>query len=108
MSRHARKIDDNQTEIVKALRSRGHLVQSLAAVGGGVPDLLVGAYRPTKIAISLETPGIFVLLEVKDGRKAPSARKLNALEIAWHKAYAGWPVFVVECAEDAIVAVEGL
>ena len=35
------KVDLNQTEIVQALRQAGATVQSLAAVGKGVPDLLV-------------------------------------------------------------------
>lgn len=106
MGRYARRTDDNQTEIVKALRARGHLVQSLAGCARGVPDLLVGAKRRLN-GIHNQQPH-FVVLEVKDGRKIPSARKLNDLETAWHEAYRGWPVFVVECAEDAIAAVEGL
>ncbi len=105
MSRYARRIDDNQTEIAKALRARGHLVQSLAGCARGVPDLLVG--RRAFAFPGMLAP-IFVLLEVKDGRKQPARRRLNALELAWHEAYKGWPVFVVECAEDAIAAVEGL
>ncbi len=101
--RRAAAVDSNQAEIVAALRKRGHLVQSLAAVGGGVPDLLVGVHDV------YAAPGWrhVVLLEVKDGRKVPSARRLTDAELAWHAAWKGWPVYVVECAEDAIVAVEG-
>ena len=40
--RQAAKVDDNQAAIVEALRSLGASVESLAAVGKGVPDLLVG------------------------------------------------------------------
>jgi hypothetical protein len=36
------KVDGNQTEIVKALRKAGCLVESIADVGNGVPDLIVG------------------------------------------------------------------
>lgn len=36
----AAKVDANQAEIVKALRSVGVSVQSLATVGKGCPDLL--------------------------------------------------------------------
>jgi len=39
--RYAAKVDANQSEIVRALRQVGAAVQSLAAVGGGFPDLLV-------------------------------------------------------------------
>ena len=36
------KTDSNQAAIVRALREAGASVVSLASVGGGVPDLLVG------------------------------------------------------------------
>ena len=101
--RRASAVDSNQAEIVAALRKRGHLVQSLAAVGGGVPDLLVGVSLPT----AQNASGHFMLLEVKDGRKVPSARRLTPLETAWHAAFKGFPVAVVHCAEDAVRAVEG-
>jgi hypothetical protein len=63
--RQRAKIDDNQPQIVKALQQIGCSVQSLAACGKGVPDLLVG-YR-----------GVNILLEVKDGSKPPSAQRLT-------------------------------
>lgn len=47
------------------LRRCGASVQILSAVGKGCPDLLVG-YR-----------GKNYLLEVKDGKKKPSARRLT-------------------------------
>jgi len=68
----AKRTDANHVEIVEALRRRGYLVQSLAAVGCGVPDLLVWCGR-------------WVLLEVKDGEKCPSARELTPAEKSWHK-----------------------
>ena len=43
----AAKVDRNQTEIVQALRDYGAFVVSLATVGKGVPDLLVGFKRHT-------------------------------------------------------------
>jgi ribosomal protein S2 len=61
--RRAAKIDANQPLIVEALRKAGATVQSLAAVGQGVPDLLVGYRNKT------------ALVEVKDGSKCPSARQ---------------------------------
>jgi len=66
-----KKIDDNQTEIVIGLRGIGACVQSLAAIGKGCPDLLVG-YR-----------GKIYLMEVKDGSKPPSKRKLTQDEEKW-------------------------
>ena len=36
------QVDSNQDDIVQALRASGCTVTVLSAVGGGVPDLLVG------------------------------------------------------------------
>ena len=87
--RRAAKIDSNQTEIIQALRDMGATVQSLAAVGGGVPDLLV-AYRSA-----------LFLMEVKDGAKPPSGRKLTQDQVKWIQ---GWnsPVYIVKSVEEAI------
>ena len=67
----AARIDANQPEIVKALRDVGAFVQSLATIGKGCPDLLV-AFR-----------GKWHVLEVKDGAKPPSARKLTKGEMSF-------------------------
>ena len=88
--RRAAKVDRNQSEIVEALRKFGASVQSLAAVGDGVPDLLVG-WR-----------GMNLLIEVKDGSKPPSVRKLTPDQEAWHDAWAGRPVFVVTCVDQVL------
>ena len=70
------KTDTNQTRVVKALRAAGCEVQSLASIGNGCPDLLVAtgdSECPLKV------------LEVKDGDKPPSQRRLTDDEIKWHK-----------------------
>jgi hypothetical protein len=67
------KVDTNQEVIVQALRAAGATVQSLAAVGHGVPDLLVGFRNQT------------VLLEVKDGAKRPSQRDQVAWPVEWRR-----------------------
>ena len=87
--RTAARIDANQSEIVVALRQIGATVQTLHQVGRGCPDLLVG-FR-----------GVNILLEVKDGSKPPSARKLTPDEYSWHKDWRG-QVAVVKSIEDAI------
>lgn len=69
--RRAAKIDANQVDIVTALRKAGATVQSLAAIGAGCPDLLVG-YK-----------GVNYLMEVKDGSKPPSGRKLTPDQVEW-------------------------
>lgn len=90
--RRAAKVDRNQDEIVGALRAAGATVQSLAAIGKGVPDLLC-AFRD----------GMY-LLEVKDGAKVPSARALTDDQVRWHAAW-GCPVHVVHSPEQALRAI---
>ena len=87
--RRAARTDGNQAMVVHALRSIGASVQHLHYVGGGCPDILVG-YR-----------GVNYLMEIKDGSKPPSARKLTPKEKAWHENWRG-SVHVVLSAEEAI------
>ena len=51
--RRAGKIDANQPEIVAALRDAGCSVLSLAQLGGGVPDLLIGRGNLMLLVINL-------------------------------------------------------
>lgn len=88
--RRAAKVDANQDQVVSALRAAGAVVQSLAAIGKGVPDLLV-RFR-----------GTLFLLEVKDGSKPPSKQKLTDAQREWHQC---WPVEVVNSPEAALRAV---
>ena len=90
--RRAAKVDDNHSQIVAALRNAGMTVQSIAAVGKGCPDLLVG-WR-----------GLNVLLEVKDGEKVPSKQRLTADEQNWHETWGGY-VAVVTSVDEAVDAV---
>lgn len=90
--RRAAKVDDNQREIVLALRAAGCSVLSLASIGRGAPDLLVGRGNAN------------YALEVKDGKKSPSKRKLTPDEEAFHSGWRGHLV-VVENVEDALKAV---
>ena len=87
--RRAAKVDANQTEIVKALRSVGASVQSLASTGKGCPDLLVGIR------------GENFLIEVKDGDKVKSARKLTGDQVVWHDSWRG-QVSIAENIDDAL------
>lgn len=94
MSRFARKVDANHAEVVAALRAVGAWVHDTSRLGGGFPDLFV-SHR-----------GRLFLLEVKDGRKPPSARKLSPAE---REFVDGCPlrVHIVLCAEDAVRLVLG-
>ena len=87
--RRAAKVDANHGVIVEAFRAQGCGVQSLAATGDGVPDLLVGLGNRNH------------LVEVKDGSKPPSQRRLTSAQVEWH---ARWPskVWVVESVLEAV------
>ena len=92
--RRAAKVDANQSAITKALRGVGAFVQVLSMVGDGCVDLLV-AYRNR-----------WYVIEVKDGAKPPSERKLTDKEREWHeKASRCAPVFIAETVEDALAAI---
>lgn len=91
--RRAAKVDANQGVVVEGLIEVGATVKSLAAVGNGMPDLLVGYQGRT------------YLLEVKDGSKPPSARKLTPMQIAWHRDWRGGDVAIVTSLDDALTAI---
>ena len=92
MARRKARIDANHNEIVEALRAIGATVQSLATVGDGCPDILVG-YQ-----------GADYLMEIKDGSKAPSKRRLTPDQIIWRQRWRGH-VHIVNCVEDAYHAI---
>jgi Holliday junction resolvase len=103
--RRAARTDSNQEAIVAALRAAGASVQSLAAVGKGVPDLLVGI------------GGSNYLLECKrqreDRKKAPD---LTEDQVTWMKNWRGTVhvvlteqaalAFVVRMEKSAVLHVE--
>lgn len=83
---HAGKVDANQREIVAALRKAGCRVLSLAPLGKGCPDLLVDSAQG------------LMLLEVKTRTGKATADQERFYE-------AGWPVFLVRSAADALALV---
>lgn len=76
--RRIARVDANQNEIVKAFRQLGCTVQSLATVGSGCPDLVVGIPKNRVL-----------LVEVKDGDK-----ELTPDQERWHANWAT-PVHIV-------------
>lgn len=91
MSRRGR-VDSNHGDIVEALEGIGASVTSLADLGEGVPDLLVGWGRRNR------------LMEIKDGKKAPSKRKARDTQEDFASRWNGEPVCLVQSPEDAIEA----
>lgn len=92
--RRAARVDENQPEIVAALRLAGVCVQPLHAVGDGCPDLLCG-YR-----------GRNILIEIKNPEADPCKRRLTPDQVDWHAHWLG-EVHVVLTAEEAINAIRG-
>ena len=75
--RYANRIDANQRLLVEVWRRLGAQVLILSAVGKGCPDCL------------LSYNGHNVLVELKDGSKPPSARKLTEQQTEFHKTWLG-------------------
>jgi Holliday junction resolvase len=90
--RRAAKIDDNQTEIVNALRKVGACVFSTAGQAKGFPDLVVGF------------KGVNYLLEVKDSNKPSSAQALTPDQVKFHAMWVG-QIAVVNSVEQALKAI---
>ena len=93
MAFRARRRDANEPEIIAALEAVGVSVQALNAKG--VPDLLLGV------------AGGNILLEVKDGDKPPSARKLTPDQVAWHEGWRG-QVQVANSTDEALSLVQDI
>ena len=83
--RYAAKADNNQAEIVAALRSVGASVTSLHRVGQGCPDLLVG-YRGHTYLMEVKSPG----------------GKLTEPENEWITTWSGLDVAIVTTVDDAL------
>ena len=76
MKRHP-KLDGNHSSLVAGLRKAGCTVQSLASIGNGCPDIVVGCH------------GINYLFEIKDPANPPSKRRLTDDERYWHVYWKG-------------------
>ena len=70
--RRAARVDANHVEVVEAFRKMGCSVLSLAALGKGVPDLLVAVQ------------GITWLIEIKSGKG-----KENLIQLEWAENWKG-------------------
>ena len=87
--RRANRVDANQVDVVRALREAGAFVRVINQ-GEGLPDLLVGFRGKT------------FLMEVKDGDKMPSQRRLTDAEADFFANWTGGPLGIVESPRDAL------
>lgn len=87
--RRAARRDSNEPEVIAALRNAGAFVKAINDEGAF--DLLVWHQNCGTL-----------LLEVKDGKKPPSARKLTTAEQAFHDSWPGGNLFIVNSVEEAL------
>lgn len=92
--RRAAKVDLNHGAVVDALRAKGYLVLSLAAIGKGCPDLLV--CHPFSLN--------YFLLEVKNPETSRGRKGLNPAQKEFRDL--GWSVIPVTGSDDALEAVK--
>ncbi len=92
MRRRAR-VDNNHAEIRQALRAVGWWVRDTSAYGEGWVDLFCAKH------------GRAVMVEVKDGRKSPSKRKLTPAQEKLHAELiaAGIEVRVITSVSEALI-----
>jgi hypothetical protein len=86
------RTDANHAAIMKVLRQAGCAVQDLSHVGNGCPDLLVARNGQTWV------------IEVKDGSKPPSGRRLTPAEKEWLDGWRG-ENFVVINEREALATI---
>jgi len=86
---YARRVDDNQPDLVAGLRKLGLSVAVTSSLGNGFVDIVVGC------------GGRNYLFEVKDPAKPPSARTLTQDEQRFHNEWRG-QVAVVCTVEDVL------
>jgi Holliday junction resolvase len=94
MRRRARR-DDNHRDIVATFRACHASVLDTASLGNGAPDLIIGYNKQT------------VLVEVKDGSKPPSKRKLTLDEVEFMNTWRGKYV-IIESVDDVIALLREL
>jgi Holliday junction resolvase len=94
MRKYGRR-DDNHTDIVGTFRAIGFSVLDTASLGGGAPDIIVSNHLNTWA------------IEIKDGDKSPSKRKLREAQkkfrATWQGKYA-----IIESVDDVLALVRNM
>lgn len=93
--RRAARVDANHGVIRDAYRRLGCSAADTFRLGDGFPDLVVAMY------------GITDLVEVKDGDKIPSKRKLTDDEILFHNNWNA-KIWIIESVDDVLSHVEDI
>lgn len=85
-----KRVDQNQTEIVKVLRKMGASVQIISEVGKGCPDIIAGFH------------GVNYLIEIKNGNK-----KLTECEQQFFDNWKGQAI-IIRSLDEAITYLQSL
>ncbi len=93
--RRAARVDENQKQIVAVFRAAKVTVADTSKVHGGYPDLTIGYL------------GYNILVEIKDGNKPPSARKLTPKQIEFRDGWDG-EYRIVTSVEEALALIREL
>jgi hypothetical protein len=97
--RRAPRVDESHVLIVEALRAAGASVLSLAAVGKGCPDVLIGYAGVDVLAELKNDPKL-----VKDKRRTKPA----AHQETWHAGWRGRSVSVLRSPEEALQLIRAI
>jgi hypothetical protein len=97
--RRAARRDDNEQDIIKAMRAEGAYVKVIN--DEGLFDLLVAYRGPSGFQHTL-------LIEVKDGAKPPSARRLTDAELKFHDEWPLSNLFIIIGVEEAVALLRSL
>jgi len=97
--RRAARRDDNEQSIIKAMRAEGAYVKQIN--DEGLFDLLVAYTGPSGFQHTL-------LIEVKDGSKPPSARRLTPAEAKFHDEWPLSNLFIIIDPEHAVALLRSL
>lgn len=84
------RVDNNQKDIVSALRKVGASVLVCPAVATGFPDLIVGFQ------------GVVHLMEVKNPKTKYGRKGLSATQLHWAAEWKGGPVHLVRSEMEAL------
>jgi len=99
-----KRVDQNQSRIVKELRQMGYSVVSLADVGDGCPDIAVGGVIPCPHCGSGFPRNL--LVEIKNWQLKPSQRRLTPKEKLWHQDWKG-QVSIAETTGEILGLISG-
>ena len=93
MNRYARRVDGNHSEIVRALEQIGVGVLDTSSMGDGFCDIVTFK------------AGVIRHVEIKDGSRPPSARKLTIAQVRAHELARvhGCKIHVVTSVDEALL-----